>query len=268
MDVDAIPIPERKAYLKLLLVLAAADGEVSASEREVLSGVARRFGFPFKKEAYLAADLDAAAAAIETPKLRGILLKDLERLAARDGRISGAELGVIKRLADGWDLKPPPITGVDWAAVAPASRRVARGVAEASAAKRAAIEAVGATPIYDRLINPKNLRRFIAALVLLAAGFTIYLCLPNRPADEPANLWPLLKLTFVWPWKAMAAVGVPEPARVILSVPLALVIILFLYYALALAGVFGAKLVSHVLGWTLKRAIPDEDGPTEADRLT
>lgn len=112
------PVEVRRGYLMALLSLVSADDEVSEAEGKVVEQVSRRLGCALKPEHYQVHDLDRIAEAIQDPAVRRALLGDLLKVAALDGH-DPAELGIVKLLAERWNLAPPTAEGVDWAAVVP-----------------------------------------------------------------------------------------------------------------------------------------------------
>ncbi len=109
------PTDEKGVYLRALFTIANADGEVSPSELETITEIARRMG---RVEDDLGSirpsSLSRAARTIIKDEYRRAFLGDAVAVASADGVLQGDELRCIKFLCEAWKVEPPPVAGVSW----------------------------------------------------------------------------------------------------------------------------------------------------------
>lgn len=111
------PRSERKAYLRILSSLAAADGIADEQELERIHLAASELQVALSEHDLEPHDLDALAEGLSHAGLRARLLDELSALARTDDSLPEEELALIKFFAVSWDMTPPALEGVDWTTV-------------------------------------------------------------------------------------------------------------------------------------------------------
>lgn len=114
---DDAPRSERKAFLRILSSLAAADGLADERELEQIHLAASELHVALSERDLEEHDLQGLAESLQHEGLRARLLDELATLAQADEALPEEELALIKYFASAWELAPPALAGVDWEGV-------------------------------------------------------------------------------------------------------------------------------------------------------